>query len=118
VVAAAALSLAAPASAGRVTLQDVVPPAGAATVSVTVRKAASFRVQLRVPKQGRTRLFLLGRTAPRGGPLIDTATAACSPSAGSLVCSGAYEPLPRGVYTFRVVRASGPAGTVTLSVRW
>ncbi len=118
VVALTALVLAGPSLAGRITLEDVVPAGSASTVAVTVRGAASFTVELRAPKQGRTRLFLLGRTAPGGGPLIDTATAGCTARGTTVVCRGAYEPLPRGSYTFRIVRLKGPAGRVTLSVRW
>jgi hypothetical protein len=118
VVALTALVLAGPSLAGRITLEDVVPARSASTVAVTVRGAASFTVELRAPKQGRARLFLLGRTAPGGGPLIDTATAGCAARGTAVVCRGAYEPLPRGSYTFRIVRLSGPAGRVTLSVRW
>jgi hypothetical protein len=117
-VVAAALALPAAALAGRVTLQDTVPRAGVSTITITVRKPAAFRVQLRTSTQGRTRLFLLGRTAPGGGALLDTATTACEGAAGSFYCSGAYEPLPRGTYTFRIVRVSGPATPVTLTVRW
>jgi hypothetical protein len=118
VVVAAALALPAAALAGRVTLQDTLPRAGVSAISVTVRKPAAFRVQLRTSTAGRTRLFLLGRRAPRGGALLDTATTACEGAAGSFYCSGAYEPLPRGTYTFRIVRVSGPATPVTLTVRW
>jgi hypothetical protein len=87
-------------------------------VSIVVRKAAAFSVLLRTRTQGRTQLFLLGRKAPRGGPLIDTATAACEGAAGSLYCRGSYEPLPPGAYTFRVVRRGGPGSNVELTVRW
>ena len=37
----------------------------------------------------------LGKHAPTGGPLIDTATTACDGAAGSFYCKGSYEPLPR-----------------------
>jgi len=59
-------------------------------------RVEAFRVVLRVPTQGRARLFLTGTTAPRGGPLIDTKTFACEGAAGSLYCRAAYEPLPEG----------------------
>jgi hypothetical protein len=117
-VVAAALALPTAALAGRVTLQDTVPRAGVSTIAITVRKPAAFRVQLRTSTQGRTRLFLTGRLAPRGGALLDTATTGCEGAAGSFYCSGAYEPLPRGTYTFRIVRVSGPATPVTLTVHW
>ncbi len=101
-----------------VTYRDTLPKAGVGQVSVTTRKAASFRVVLRVPTQGRARLYLLGAKAPKGGPLIDTKTYGCEGAAGSFYCRGAYEPLPAGTYTFRV-RWSGPiAAPVTLTVRW
>ncbi len=94
-------------------------PAGrAASVSVTVRSPAAFRVTLRTPAAGRTKLVLRGASAPKGPALIDTATYACKKSGIALVCRGAYEALPRGTYTFVVVRASGAAAPVTLTVAW
>lgn len=92
-----------------------------ATVSTTVvvRRAAAFAVRFRVsPTSGRTRVYLIGATAPKGGPLLDTKGIGCSGAAGSWVCSGSYEPLPAGTYTFRI-RHDGPVGgRFELSVRW
>jgi hypothetical protein len=85
---------------------------------VTTRGPAAFRIVLRTSTQGRTKLFLLGRFAPTGPPLLDTATTACEGAAGSYYCKGSYEPLRKGTYTFRLVRVSGPATPVTLTVRW
>ena len=48
---------------------------------------------------------------------MDTTTYACEGAAGSWYCRGAFEPLPRGTYTFRV-RRDGPAAHVELTVRW
>jgi len=45
--------------------------------------AASFRVVFRAPTKGRAQLFLTGKTAAKGGPLIDTKTSASEGSAGS-----------------------------------
>ncbi len=119
VLVATAMLLVAPgALAGTVTLQDSVPSGGSTTVSVTVRRPAAFRIVLRTAAQGRTRLFLLGRTAPRGGALVDTATSACERAAGSFLCRNSYEALPKGTYTFRIRRVSGPRTPVTLTVRW
>ena len=56
-----------------------------------MRKAAAFKVLLRTSTQGRTKLFLLGKHAPKGGALIDTKTYACDGAAGSFYCKGSYE---------------------------
>lgn len=68
--------------------------------------------------QGRTQLFLTGKTAPKGGALIDTKTYACEGAAGSYYCKGSYEALRAGTYTWRIVRVSGPKESATLTVRW
>lgn len=117
-VAVAALLAAGSASGGTFTLQDRVPRGGSATVSVTVRAPAAFRILLRTSTSGRTQLFLLGRSAPRGGAILDTSSGGCEGAAGSFYCRGAYEALPKGTYTFRVRRVSGPATPITLAVRW
>ncbi len=115
-----ALAVSAVAGAGRVVLTDSLAPNQATRVSVTVRKSAAFDVVLRAPKQGRTKLFLLGQSAPQGSALIDTKTYACGSSASTRVCRGRYDALPAGTYTFRIV-VSGltpkPA-PVTLTVSW
>jgi hypothetical protein len=115
-----ALALAAPgaASAGSVHLEQFVSTGGTVQVSVVVRKAASFSVLLRTRTIGRTQLFLIGKRAPKGGPLLDTATTACEGAAGSYYCKGSFEPLPAGTYTFRVVRPSGFGTHIELTVRW
>lgn len=118
VVALLALAVPAVASAGSVHLEQWVGTGSSVQVSVVVRKHASFSVLLRTRTVGRTQLRLLGRHAPHGGPLIDTRTTACDGAAGSFYCSGSFEPLPPGVYTFRVARLSGFATTVELTVRW
>jgi hypothetical protein len=117
-VVALALVLPGGAGAGSVRLEQHVAPQGFVQVTIVVRKHASFSVLLRTRTQGRTQLFLLGKTAPDGGPLIDTATYACEGAAGSFYCSGAFEPLPPGTYTFRVNRRSGGGANVELTVRW
>jgi hypothetical protein len=113
-----ALSLPAAAGAATVHLEQFVATGGSVQVSVVVRKPASFSVLLRTRTTGRTQLVLLGRHAPRGGPLLDTATTRCDGAAGSYYCSGSYEPLPPGTYTFRVRRPSGFGTHVELTVRW
>jgi len=113
-----ALVLPAAAGAGSVNLRQHVGPQGSVQVTFVVRKSASFSVLLRTRTQGRTQLFLLGKNAPKGGALIDTATTACEGAAGSFYCSGSYEPLPPGTYTFRVKRTSGPGTNIELTVRW
>jgi hypothetical protein len=118
IAAAFALLLPGTAGAGSVNLQQHVGPKGSTQVTIVVRKAASFSVLLRTRTQGRTQLFLLGKSAPKGGALIDTATTACEGAAGSFYCRGSYEPLPSGTYTFRVVRRSGAGVNVELTVKW
>jgi len=113
-----ALALPAVASAGTVHLEQFVTTGGSVQVSVVVRKSASFSVLLRTRTIGRTQLVLLGKHAPRGGPLLDTATTHCDGAAGSYYCKGSYEPLPPGTYTFRVRRPSGFGTHVELTVRW
>ena len=118
VASVAALALPAAASAGTVRLEQFVTTGGSVQVSVVVRKPASFSVLLRTRTIGRTQLVLLGTHAPRGGPLLDTATTRCDGAAGSYYCTGSYEPLPPGTYTFRVRRPSGFGTHVELTVRW
>jgi hypothetical protein len=118
VVSVLALALPAAASAGTVHLEQFVTTGNSVQVSVVVRKAASFSVLLRTRTIGRTQLFLLGKRAPKGGPLVDTATTACDGAAGSYYCKGSFEPLPPGTYTFRVVRRSGFGTHIELTVSW
>jgi hypothetical protein len=119
-VAVWALALALPraARAGSVHLEQFVSTGRSVQVSVVVRRSASFVVLLRTRTIGRTQLVLLGRNAPTGGPLIDTATTRCDGAAGSYYCKGAFEALPPGAYTFRVVRRSGFGTHIELTVRW
>jgi hypothetical protein len=115
-----ALVIPAVAGAGRIVLQDTMPRVSSTQVSVTVRKAAGFRIVMRTSTQGRTRLYLLGKHAPKGGALIDTKTYACDGAAGSYICKGAYEPLPPGTYAFRVVfgGTTPQPANLELTVRW
>jgi hypothetical protein len=120
-LAVALVALLVPATAlakGRVYIVDTIPSGKASAVTFTVHRAASFRVVLRVPTQGRAKLFLTGKTAPRGGPLIDTRTSACEGAAGSFYCRAAYEPLPKGTYTWRVAWSGARAARFELTVRW
>ncbi len=112
------LALPGAASAGSVRLQQFVAAGGSVQISVVVRRPASFSVLLRTRTTGRTQLALLGVHAPKGGPLIDTATTRCDGAAGSFYCAGSFEPLPAGTYIFRVVRRSGAGVNVELTVRW
>jgi len=117
----AALALAIPVAAhakGKVVFEDTIPAGKSASVAFSVRKAASFRVVLRVPTQGRAKLFLIGRTAPQGGPLIDTKTYDCEGAAGSFYCRASYEPLPKGTYTWRIAWTGTMPAHVGLAVRW
>jgi hypothetical protein len=109
------------ARAGKLYYTDTLPRNGSRRVSVTVKKAAAFRILMRTSTQGRTRLYLLGAHAPKGGPLIDTKTYHCDGAAGSWYCKGSYEALPPGTYTFRVVfSSSAPTnpGGLELTVNW
>lgn len=117
---AALLALAAPslASAGSVHLEQFVSTRSSVQVSIVVRRPAAFSMLLRTRTVGRTQLYLLGKKAPTGGPLIDTQTTRCEGAAGSFYCDWAVEKLPPGVYTFRVVRRSGFSTNVELTVRW
>jgi len=117
---ASALALTAPAaaSAGSVHLEQFVSTGGTVQVTVVVRKPASFSVLLRTRTVGRTKLFLIGKRAPNGGALVDTATTRCDGAAGSFYCRGSFEPLPAGTYTFRVVRPSGFGTHIELTVSW
>lgn len=103
---------------GKLTYEDTVRPRGSVEVTVTVRRPAAFRIVLRTPTAGRTKLILLGETAPNVGPIIDTRTTACEGAAGSLYCRASLEPLPAGTYTFRIVRRAQQAAHVELTVRW
>jgi hypothetical protein len=116
VFSALALALPGAASAGSVHLEQFVTTGRSVQVSVVVRKPASFSVLLRTRTVGRTQLFLVGKHAPKGGPLLDTATTRCEGAAGSFYCKGSFEPLPPGIYTFRVVRTSGFGAHVELTV--
>ena len=103
---------------GKVFFEDTIPRGKSSSVTITTHKAASFRIVLRVPTQGRARLFLTGKNAPKGGPLIDTKTFACEGAAGSFYCRASYEPLPKGTYTWRVSWAGKMPAHVELTVRW
>ena len=132
VLAAVAIALLVPAAAlakSQVFFEDTVPSGASSSVTITTHKAASFRVRLRVPTAGRAKLFLLGKHAPKGGPLIHTSntsanSSGCQGAAGSFYCTASYEPLPKGTYTWRVTWVStaqaGPKmpAHVELTVRW
>ena len=122
-LAAIAVAVAIPASAlakGKVFFEDTVPSGTSSSVTIQTHRTAAFKVLLRAPTQGRAKLFLLGKTAPKGGPLIDTKTYACEGAAGSFYCKAAYEPLPKGTYTWRVswVGIAKKPAHVELTVRW
>lgn len=126
IVPAAALALAGPA---KIFFEDSIPSGSSSSVTIVTHRAASFRVLLRVPTAGRAKLFLLGRHAPKGGPLIHTSntspsSSGCQGAAGSFYCKASFEPLPRGTYTWRITWVSvvqqGPKrpAHVELTVRW
>ena len=113
---------------GKVFFEDTIPSGSSSSVTIVTHRPASFRVLLRVPTAGRARLYLLGKHAPRGGPLIGTSNtsqgSACQGAAGSFYCRGSYEPLPKGKYTWKITWVSsaqqGPKmpAHVELTVRW
>ncbi|MBA3748572.1 MAG: hypothetical protein H0W96_13930 [Solirubrobacterales bacterium] len=103
--------------ASRLVFEDRVKANGSSSVTVTVNRSAAFSVTMKTRTEGRTRLYLTGSTAPRGGPLLDTRDGACEGAAGSWMCRGAYQALPAGTYKFRVLR-TGVAANVVLTVRW
>ena len=123
VLAAAAIvapAVALGATKGKVYFQDTIPSGSSSSVTIQTHRKPSFRVLLRVPTTGRAKLFLLGKKAPKGGPLIDTRTFGCEGAAGSFYCKASYEPLPAGKYTWRIAwtgRPKAPAH-VELTVRW
>ena len=103
---------------GHVFFEDTVPSGTASYVRFNTHRPVSFRVLLRVPTEGRARLFLLGRRAPKGGPLIDTKTSSCEGAAGSFFCKASFEPLPKGTYAWRISWVGRHAAHVELTVRW
>jgi len=128
-VAAAAVSAATLAGGpSKVFLEDSIPPGRASALTITAHRPAAFRVLLRVPTAGRAKLYLLGRHAPKGGPLIQTSNTspnpACEGAAGSFYCRASYEPLPKGTYTWRITWVSTPGqgpkvpAHFELTVRW
>ena len=117
-VMAMVLPAAALAAGGRIFFEDTVPAGKSSYVRFNTHRAASFRVVLRVPTQGRGQLFLLGKHAPKGGPLIDTKTFDCEGAAGSFFCKAAYEPLPKGTYAWRIRWLGKQPAHVELTVRW
>jgi hypothetical protein len=119
-VLALALGSSALAAGGKIAFQDTVPSGKSSSVTIQTHRAASFSVRMRVPTAGRAKLFLLGKTAPKSGPLIDTKTFACQGAAGSFICSASYEPLPKGRYTWKIAWVGTPKkpAHVELTVRW
>jgi hypothetical protein len=123
-VVAASLSAAAHgAGPGKVFFEDTVPSGSSSSVTLVTHRPPAFRVLLRVPTQGTAKLFLLGRNAPKGGPLVRTSPrrpTACEGAAGSFYCTASFEPLPKGTYTWRITWAGlhkAPAH-VELTLRW
>jgi hypothetical protein len=113
------------ATKAKVFFEDSIPSGKSSSVGVVTHRPASFRVLLRVPTAGRARLFLLGKHAPKGGPLIHTSntspnSSGCQGAAGSFYCKASFEPLPRGAYTWRITWVGTPKkpGHVELTVRW
>jgi hypothetical protein len=108
------------AAGGKVFFEDTVPSGKASSVAITTHRSSSFKVLLRVPTAGRAKLFLLGKKAPKGGPLMDTKTFNCEGAAGSFYCKASYEPLPAGTYTWKITWVGTPKrpAHVELTVRW
>jgi hypothetical protein len=108
------------AAGSKVYFEDNVPSGRSSSVTVNTHHAASFKVLLRVPTAGRAKLFLLGKNAPKGGPLIDSRTFGCDGAAGSFYCQASYESLPAGKYTWKIAWVGTPKAPahVELTVRW
>lgn len=117
------------ATTAKVFFADSIPSGSSSSVTIVTHRSASFRVLLRVPTAGKAKLFLLGKHAPKGGPLLQTSntstnSSGCQGAAGSFYCKASYEPLPKGTYTWRVTWRStvqqGPKqpAHVELTVRW
>jgi hypothetical protein len=112
----------------KVFFEDSIPSGSSSSVTLVTHRPAAFRVLLRVPTGGKAKLYLLGKHAPKGGPLITTSntsqSGACQGAAGSFICSASYEPLPKGTYTWRITWVSTPfqgpkrPAHVELTVRW
>jgi hypothetical protein len=121
VVALVLVGAARAAGPAKIYFEDTVPKGGSSSVTITTHRPASFRVLLRVPTAGRAKLFLLGKNAPNGGPLIattNTAPTSCEGAAGSFYCKASYEPLPKGTYTWRISWTGQQPAHVELTVRW
>jgi hypothetical protein len=127
-VAAVAAALALPtlalaAGPAKIFFEDSVPSGSSSSVTIVTHRPAAFRVLLRVPTAGRAKLYLLGKHAPKGGPLIktsNTSPTSCDGAAGSFYCKASYEPLPKGTYTWRIAWVGKPKAPahVELTVRW
>jgi hypothetical protein len=128
-VTAALLTILLPASALAVTkakvyFEDSIPSGSSSSVTIVTHGPAAFHVLLRVPTAGKAKLYLLGKHAPKGGPLITTSNTSpihtCSGAAGSFYCKASYEPLPKGTYTWRITWTGTPKAPahVELTVRW
>lgn len=117
-VSAVAIPAVAFAAGGRVFFEDTVPAGKSSVVTVKTHRPPGFRVVLRVPTQGRALLFLSGKNAPKGGPLMDTKTYACEGAAASFICRASYEKLPAGTYGWRIRWLGTKPAHVELTVRW
>ncbi len=133
-VGVALLAVLVPASAlaattAKVFFEGSIPSGSSSSVTIVTHRSASFRVLLRVPTAGKAKLFLLGKHAPKGGPLMQTSntsanSSGCQGAAGSFYCKASYEPLPKGTYTWRVTwvstvqQGSKMPAQVELTVRW
>ena len=105
---------------GKIFFQDTVPSGKTTSVVVVTHRKPAFQVLLRVPTAGRAKLYLLGKHAPKGGPLIDTKTFRCEGAAGSFYCKASYEKLPVGTYTWRLrwVGVANMPAHVELTLHW
>ena len=107
----------------KVYFEDTIPSGSSSSVTIVTHRPAAFRVLLRVPTAGHAKLYLLGKHAPKGGPLIttsNTSPTSCDGAAGSFYCKGSYEALPKGTYTWRIAWVGKPRkpAHVELTVRW
>jgi hypothetical protein len=104
---------------GKLVFEHTVPAGRSSSVTITTHRAASFRVVLRVPKQGRAELVLVGRTElEKGRFAIDVKTYTCDGAPGSAYCRGAYKALPKGTYTWQVRWLGKRPAHFELTVLW
>jgi hypothetical protein len=92
---------------------------GAAQHRFTLRRPPGVVLLFRLTLPRGTRAYLTGRLGSIAGVGMSTAAADCRPLSETLVCEQmvGWCPLPRGTWSFRLHKLSGPAGTARLEFR-